>query len=82
MPFDQRAVGYHVARAQGIDLVGRITHPTGTAAAITRSTVVGGSVFTVSDAGVASNSLATLAGQGWAPFPQSQPTPVPIPGLK
>jgi uncharacterized secreted protein with C-terminal beta-propeller domain len=82
VPFDQRAVGYHVGRAQGIDLVGRITHPTATAAAITRSTVVAGSVFTVSDAGVASNSLATLAAKGWAPFPQSQPTPVPIPGLK
>jgi uncharacterized secreted protein with C-terminal beta-propeller domain len=81
VPFDQRAVGYRVGRAQGIDLVGRITHPTGTGAAITRSTVVGGSVFTVSDAGVASNSLATLAAQGWAPFPQSAPTPVPIPGL-
>ena len=82
VPFDQRAVGYRVGRAQGIDLVGRITHPTGTGAAITRSTVVGGSVFTVSDAGVASNRLPTLAAQGWAPFPQSQPTPVPIPGLK
>ena len=82
VPFDQRAVGYHVGRSQGIDLIGRITHPTGTAATITRSTVVRGSVFTISNAGVASNSLASLSAQGWAPFPQSQPTPVPIPGLK
>jgi uncharacterized secreted protein with C-terminal beta-propeller domain len=80
VPFDQRAMGYRVGRAQGIDLVGRITHPAD--GAIRRSTVVGGSVFTVSDAGVASNSLATLAAKGWAPFPQSQPTPVPIPGVK
>jgi uncharacterized secreted protein with C-terminal beta-propeller domain len=80
VPFDQRAVGYRVGRTQGIDLVGRITHPVD--GAITRSTVVGGSVFTVSDSGVASNRLATLAAQGWAPFPQSPPTPVPIPGVR
>jgi hypothetical protein len=50
--------------------------------AIRRSVVVGDSVFTVSDAGVASSSLATLAAQGWAPFPQPEPAPrpVPIPG--
>ena len=27
-------------------------------------------------------TLQHLSAQGWAPFPQSQPTPVPIPGLK
>jgi uncharacterized secreted protein with C-terminal beta-propeller domain len=81
VPFDQRAVGYRVGRA-GIQLVGRITHPTSTAVApaIRRSVVVGDSVFTVSDAGVASSSLATLAAQGWARFPQPEPVPVPLPG--
>jgi uncharacterized secreted protein with C-terminal beta-propeller domain len=82
VPFDQRAVGYRVGRARGIELVGWITHPMGAAAgaAIRRSVVVGDSVFTVSDAGVASSSLATLAAQGWAPFPQPVPVPVPVPG--
>ena len=84
VPFDQRAVGYRVGRAHGIELVGRITHPAGTspAAAIRRSVVVGGSVFTISDGGVASSSLATLASEGWAPFPQSAPGPVPVPGVR
>jgi len=84
VPFDQRAVGYLVGRARGIDLVGRIVHPTGAAAgaAIRRSVVVGDSVFTVSDAGVASSSLGTLAPRGWAPFPQPEPVPVPMPGVR
>jgi uncharacterized secreted protein with C-terminal beta-propeller domain len=81
VPFDQSAVGYRVSRARGIELVGRITHPTGTAwSAIRRSVVIGDSVFTVSDAGVASSSLATLAAEGWAPFPQPKPVPIPVPG--
>ena len=81
VPFDQRAVGYHVGRARGIELVGRITHPAGTTAAtaIRRSVVIGNRVLTVSDGGVASSSLATLGSQGWAPFPQPEPGPVPGP---
>ncbi len=62
VPFDQRAVGYRVGRAHGIELVGRIAHPTGTVSpTITRSVVVGDSVFTLSDGGVASSGLANLA---------------------
>ena len=84
VPFFPRAVGYRVDRAHGLQLVGRITQPAAGNAAITRSVVVGGSVFTISDAGVASNSLAALAPQGWAAFPapevQPVPTPVPVPG--
>jgi uncharacterized secreted protein with C-terminal beta-propeller domain len=81
VPFDQRAVGYRVGRTRGIELVGRIEHPASTtaSAAIRRSVVVGNSVLTVSDAGVASSSLASLAAQGWAPFPQPEPVPVPVP---
>ena len=68
---------------RGSTLVGRITHPTRdwqprsgvpswSAAASSRSR-------TRASPRTASR---TLAAQGWAPFPQSQPTPVPIPGLK
>ena len=81
VPFDQRAVGYRVGRAGGIQLVGRISPPTGTQAAIRRDVVVGDSVFAISDAGVASSSLGTLAAEGWAAFP-AQKTPVPIPGVR
>ncbi len=81
VPFDQRAVGYRVGRARGIELVGRITHPAGTTGSplIRRSVVVGGTVFTVSDAGVAASGLNTLAPTGWAPFPHDNPVPVPLP---
>jgi uncharacterized secreted protein with C-terminal beta-propeller domain len=79
VPFDQKAVGFRVSRTRGIDEVGRMVH-NGTAA-IRRSLVVRSSVFTVSDAGVESSSLATLATQGWAAFPAPElPTPVPKPG--
>jgi uncharacterized secreted protein with C-terminal beta-propeller domain len=85
VPFSQRAIGYRIDRSRGVQLVGRIQQPAGAnGAAITRSVVVGSSVFTISDAGVTSNSLATLAPEGWAAFPapepQPLPTPVPVPG--
>ena len=83
VPFAERAVGYRVSRASGIDLVGRIAHPTATGlGAIRRSAVVGDSVFTVSDAGVASSALAALAPEGWAKFPEPVATPVPMPGIR
>ena len=72
IPFEQRAVGYRVSRARGIDLAGRIEHEAGKltwAPGIRRSLVVRDSVLTVSDAGVKSSSLATLAERGWAAFP-------------
>ena len=89
VPYDQRAVGYRVDRAHGIEFVGRITQPaaTGVSPVIARSLVVDDNVFTVSQAGVASSSLTTLAVQGWAPFPPPapntggpMPVPVPTPG--
>ncbi len=82
VPFLERAVGFHVGRTLGIEPAGRITHPAGTTggATIRRAVVVGDSVFTVSDAGVASSNLATLAAQGWASFPEPAPSPVPMPG--
>jgi uncharacterized secreted protein with C-terminal beta-propeller domain len=75
VPFQQQAVGFRVGRTRGIDEVGRIDHAGG----VRRSLVVRDSVLTVSDAGVESSSLATLAGQAWVPFPAPVPVPVPVP---
>ena len=72
IPFEQRAVGYRVGRTRGIDAAGRIEHEVGKqgfAPGVRRSLVVRDSVLTVSDAGVKSSSLATLAERGWAAFP-------------
>jgi hypothetical protein len=80
IPFDRRAVGFRVGRTRGIDELGRIVHDAGKAdwsAGIRRSLVVHDSVLTVSDTGVKSSSLATLAEQGWAAFPAPQPQPQP-----
>jgi uncharacterized secreted protein with C-terminal beta-propeller domain len=88
VPFQQRAVGFRVSRAGGIDEVGRIDDGNGqplSSSGIRRSLVVGNSVLTVSDAGVKSSSLATLAAQGWAAFPAppqpGPPIPTPLPPL-
>jgi hypothetical protein len=76
VPFNQLAVGFRVGRAGGIDEVGRVTHSTAnpaSAPSIRRSIVVRSAVITVSDAGVESSSLTTLADQGWAAFPAPEP---------
>ena len=73
IPFEQRAVGFRVSRARGIDAVGKIEHERGEldySPGVRRSLVVRDSVLTVSDSGVKSSSLATLAERGWAAFPQ------------
>ena len=79
VPFERRAVGYRVSRTRGIDAVGRIDHEAGKLAwtpGVRRSLVVRNAVLTVSDAGVKSSSLATLAELGWAAFPPpAQPGP-------
>jgi uncharacterized secreted protein with C-terminal beta-propeller domain len=77
IPFVQKAVGFRVGRARGIDEVGRVEHPRG--AAIRRSLVVRDTVLTVSDAGVESSSLSTFAALGWAGFPVPEPPPKPQP---
>ncbi|MBA3347188.1 MAG: beta-propeller domain-containing protein [Actinobacteria bacterium] len=72
IPLEQRAVGYRISRARGIAAAGRIDHEAGKlsyTAGVRRSLVVRDSVLTVSDAGVKSSSLATLAERGWAAFP-------------
>jgi len=79
IPFEQRAMGFRVGRARGIDSAGRIEHEAGKLGwtpGVRRSLVVRDSVLTVSDAGVKSSSLATLAERGWAAFPPAeQPKP-------
>jgi uncharacterized secreted protein with C-terminal beta-propeller domain len=68
VPFVQQAAGFRVSRTRGVEAVARIVH-NAPSATIRRSLVVGDSVFTVSDAGVKSSTLATLADEGWAAFP-------------
>jgi uncharacterized secreted protein with C-terminal beta-propeller domain len=69
VPFELRAAGYRVGRAGGIE------HGK---APIRRSLVVGASLLTVSDVGLESSNLMTLAEQGWAAFPAPEP-PRPLP---
>ena len=71
IPFQQGAVGFRVGRSRGIDPLGRVEHEQ--ASQIRRSLVVGDGVITVSENGVASSSLATLAERGWAAFPAARP---------
>jgi uncharacterized secreted protein with C-terminal beta-propeller domain len=81
VPFAQRAQAFRVGRARGIADAGRISQPaTQTWAPIRRALVVGGSVVTVSSAGLASNRLDTLADEGWVAFPAPPPPPpIPVP---
>jgi hypothetical protein len=64
-PF-QGAAGFRVQRSAGIGEVGRASHA---GSPITRSFVLSGRLFTLSDAGIEANSLDDLAEQGWLPFP-------------
>lgn len=76
VPFEQRAAGFRVGRARGIDDIGRIEHGPGKlgwTAGIRRSLVVRDAVLTVSEAGVKSSSLRSLAELGWAAFPAPSP---------
>jgi uncharacterized secreted protein with C-terminal beta-propeller domain len=82
VPFGEQAVAMHVSRA-GIDELGRIVHTQARQSQlpqIDRSLVVGKSLFTVSSAGVAANSLTSLGDLGWAAFPAPPaPSPKPLP---
>ncbi|HEV3378392.1 MAG TPA: beta-propeller domain-containing protein, partial [Thermoleophilaceae bacterium] len=60
------ATGFRVQRAAGIAEVGRASHQD---APILRSFVLGGRLFTLSDAGVEANSLDDLSEQAWLAFP-------------
>ena len=64
------AVGLRVRKAQGIEEIGRISHPGATyTGAIRRTLVVGKRVYTVSDLGIAAAALDTLAPLGFLAFP-------------
>lgn len=65
-----QAVGLRVSRAGGITRAGLVTHPSPNdwQGNIRRSVVVGGSLLTVSDAGVKTSRLDTLATTGWVAF--------------
>lgn len=71
LPFEQRAVGFRVGRARGIDPAGTVEHDAGSP--IRRSLVVRDSVLTVSENGVKASSLTTLAERGWVAFPAATP---------
>ncbi len=76
------AVGLHVDKAKGIDEVGRVTHGTGPYnPSIERSVVVGDRLYTLSDLGVASSRLATLAPLGFLTFPGAQDSAGPPKGI-
>ena len=82
VPFSQRAAAFRVGRARGIEELGRIEHGRGEgkrpeyySMGIRRSLVMRDTVLTVSDSGVKSSSLATLAELGWAAFPQPPARP-------
>ncbi|HEV2875388.1 MAG TPA: beta-propeller domain-containing protein [Thermoleophilaceae bacterium] len=64
-PFEG-AAGFRVQRAAGIAEVGRASHD---GSPILRSFVLGGRLFTLSDAGIEANSLDDLAEQGRLAFP-------------
>jgi Beta propeller domain len=76
--FFQGAAGFRVQRAAGIAEVGRASHDS---SQIQRSFVLGGRLFTLSDAGIEANSLDDLAEQSWLAFPAPAPGagPVPLP---
>jgi uncharacterized secreted protein with C-terminal beta-propeller domain len=61
------ALGVRVGRRSGIDQVGRINHPK--PYGVLRAVVVGGSLYTISHAGVDERGLRTFERRGWAEFP-------------
>jgi hypothetical protein len=66
----QGAAGFRVQREAGIAQVGRASHEN---SPIQRSFVLGGRLFTLSDAGIEANSLDDLAEQGRLAFPAPAP---------
>jgi uncharacterized secreted protein with C-terminal beta-propeller domain len=80
VPFGQQAVAMKVTQS-GITELGRIIQSQANQSQlpqIERSVVVRSSLLTVSDSGVAANSLSSFATLGWAQFPTPAPVPVPV----
>lgn len=73
------AVGLRARKTQGIEEIGRVSHGNDPyPAAIQRSLVVGDRLYTLSDRGVASSRLSSLAPLGFLAFPVP-PAPPPQP---
>jgi hypothetical protein len=73
----QGAIGFHVDR-DAITEVGRFEHPAadgGYVSPIQRSLVVGSRLFTLSDAGLLSSDLGSLAAGPWLAFPDFSNAP-------
>jgi uncharacterized secreted protein with C-terminal beta-propeller domain len=64
------AIAFRVG-GKRVEQLGRISHPA--EAPVRRSLVAGGRLYTVSERGVEANDLATLAVEGWLPFPPPAP---------
>jgi hypothetical protein len=76
------AVVLHVGDS-GFTLLGTITDPATPAypggGQILRSLIIGNALWTLSDAGLKANDMATLAPLAWVPFPVLGHQPVPVP---
>jgi hypothetical protein len=62
------AIGFHVTSTK-IEEAGRIEHPGDYSPSIRRALVVGNRLFTISDVGVKSSTLSSLADEDFVPFP-------------
>jgi uncharacterized secreted protein with C-terminal beta-propeller domain len=72
------AVGFHVAKPDGIAETGRIWHPpdSGYSPPIDRSLVIGDRLYTVSTAGLQASDLTSFADRGFVAFPAPPPPQV------
>lgn len=79
--YSSRGIGLKIGRASGLATTPTIEHPlaAGLPAQIRRFIVVGGSLYSVSDAGVAADRLGDFTRTGWEAFPKAAPTPQPTP---
>jgi hypothetical protein len=79
--YSSRGIGMKIGRASGLATTSPIEHPSTGAqpAQIRRFIVIGASLYSVSDAGVAADRLGDFTRTGWVAFPKPQPTPVPGP---
>jgi hypothetical protein len=62
------AVGLDVSPATGVTPIARVRHPAGGDGRVRRSLVAGDLLVTVSDGGVQTSDLTSLAPRGWLPF--------------
>jgi uncharacterized secreted protein with C-terminal beta-propeller domain len=82
VPFGQEAVALGVSSSGALHELGRIVQNQAQSSSlpdIDRAVVDGSALLTVSSAGVGANDLTSLAGLGWAAFPDAVEPPVPVP---